>query len=90
VGKRGRSRRISGGYWQLSTHTRRYVPAGVSGAMSDVTLMPNGPLKVADARLMGADGSVVKEGDLFLCRCGHSANKPFCDGSHAKMGFEAE
>ena len=58
-----------------------------------ITVKKNGPYRVeGTALLLDADG---KEFDLTgkpafsLCRCGHSANKPFCDGTHAKIGFEA-
>ena len=33
-----------------------------------------------------AEGS---EEETWLCRCGHSSNKPFCDGTHRKIGFTA-
>ena len=38
-----------------------------------------------------ADGNVVEtKTDFSLCRCGHSKEKPFCDGSHREAGFVSE
>jgi len=55
-----------------------------------ITPLANGPLVVqGEAELRGADGQVHGDNKMFLCRCGASANKPFCDGSHKKMGFQA-
>lgn len=62
--------------------------------MPDVTIqtLKNGPLLVkgkvqlADSEGKSMPGSTEQ---IALCRCGHSANKPFCDGSHKKVGFQA-
>lgn len=32
---------------------------------------------------------VIEKGRVSLCRCGHSANKPYCDGTHKTVGFVA-
>jgi uncharacterized Fe-S cluster protein YjdI len=38
---------------------------------------------------VGTDGKEeIKEGSVALCRCGGSNNKPFCDGTHRKIGFD--
>nr|WP_275578241.1 ferritin-like domain-containing protein [Dyella mobilis] len=52
----------------------------------------NGPLKVrGNLEITSGTGRMVaRVTSAFLCRCGHSQNKPFCDGSHAKVGFVAD
>jgi uncharacterized Fe-S cluster protein YjdI len=49
----------------------------------------NGPLLVSGGvRIEDAEGNVLFEGErAALCRCGGSGNKPFCDGTHEKIGF---
>jgi len=55
-----------------------------------VEVRPNGPLLVKGTiDVMLADGrSERKETQCSLCRCGHSGNKPYCDGSHRTIGFQ--
>jgi CDGSH-type Zn-finger protein len=57
-----------------------------------ITVMPNGPLMIeGNLTVNKMSGENIKDGEkLFFCRCGHSANKPFCDGSHKKENFKAE
>jgi len=64
--------------------------------MDDVTIkvLNNGPYLVSGAiALTDADGNgiAMPEGrtSVALCRCGGSVNKPFCDGTHSKIGFDA-
>jgi len=49
----------------------------------------NGPLLVrGPLEIRSPEGSTVYRGtDTALCRCGGSSNKPFCDGTHSKIGF---
>jgi CDGSH-type Zn-finger protein len=50
---------------------------------------PNGPLFVrGPVRIVEPDGRLIREDTrVALCRCGGSENKPFCDGSHLRIGF---
>ncbi len=50
---------------------------------------PDGPFHAqGNIRVVTDDGDTVFEGaETWLCRCGHSANKPFCDGTHERVGF---
>ena len=58
-----------------------------------IRLKKNGPYRIEgeDVRVVDWDGNEYKVDRLpiALCRCGASTTKPFCDGSHSKIGFQA-
>ena len=59
----------------------------------DIVCNANGPLRVTgDFIIKDAQGNafdVSGRTTISLCRCGHSENKPFCDGSHNRNGFQS-
>lgn len=61
--------------------------------MADVTIeiIENGPYIVTGTvELKDDDGNVYPgKQRMALCRCGASTTKPFCDGTHSKIGFQA-
>jgi len=61
-----------------------------------ITVRKGGSLKIEDpesvVEMVDADGNkydLTGKTSFALCRCGGSANKPFCDGSHKTNGFQA-
>ena len=59
-----------------------------------ITIRPNGPYLVeGDFELIDVNGAKVdttaRGPRIALCRCGGSVTKPFCDGTHSKVGFKA-
>ena len=71
--------------------TRDNRVQGAEAHMSEkatIKIRANGSMQVTGATIIGADGNVIAEDEaVFLCRCGHSENKPFCDGAHRAAGF---
>jgi CDGSH-type Zn-finger protein len=57
--------------------------------MNTILVTDNGPLEInGEFELMAADGRyLAHETQTWLCRCGRSGDKPYCDGSHEKTGF---
>jgi CDGSH-type Zn-finger protein len=59
---------------------------------STITPYEDGPLIIrGDFELRGPDGELIEPGraTVALCRCGRSAIKPFCDGTHKVIKFKA-
>jgi len=65
-------------------------------AQVTITVRKNGPLRIEDpngvVEVVDADGNkfdTTGKVAFSLCRCGASGNRPFCDGSHNKVAFQA-
>jgi CDGSH-type Zn-finger protein len=56
-----------------------------------ITPLPHGPNQVTGGVIVkDADGNVIKEAEtVYLCRCGFSADKPFCDGAHKRNNWQS-
>ena len=56
-------------------------------AATTVYLQRDGPYVVTGRFKLAARGAPRDDASVVLCRCGHSDNKPYCDGSHTRIGF---
>lgn len=84
-------RHDGGGAVAASGDTATAVEGDAAGCAT-IDVAANGPLLIAGDISLGLStgGSPVKATRMALCRCGHSSNKPYCDGSHANAGFVAD
>jgi CDGSH-type Zn-finger protein len=71
-----------------------HYPGDVMAAIK-ITVRPNGPYRVeapeGSIEMVDAEGNkydLTGKPAFSLCRCGGSVNKPFCDGTHSKIGFQ--
>ncbi|MEN8201866.1 MAG: CDGSH iron-sulfur domain-containing protein [Bacteroidota bacterium] len=54
-------------------------------------VIEGGPLEVSGSfRVVNTQGRIIENKEpVYLCRCGGSSNKPFCDGTHNRNGFSS-
>lgn len=71
---------------------KKLQPLEASDGPLAITAIENGPLRLRGALEIccGSGRLIERTAEAWLCRCGQSNNKPFCDGSHKKSGFQAE
>ena len=67
-------------------------PLAVRNGMLVVKPIKDGPLKITGnlELVSGAGRTLNRVRETWLCRCGESKNKPYCDGTHKKTGFKAD
>ncbi|MHB1586909.1 MAG: CDGSH iron-sulfur domain-containing protein [Acidiferrobacteraceae bacterium] len=60
--------------------------------MAKITMQADGPYLAEDVEVFDKNGKKFRAEPgkpIALCRCGASANKPFCDGAHRRTGFKS-
>ncbi len=61
----------------------------MSDSTVDINIIPDGPIAIqVPCSVTLPNGEKVEQPKVFLCRCGASENKPFCDGAHKKIDFK--
>jgi CDGSH-type Zn-finger protein/uncharacterized Fe-S cluster protein YjdI len=83
---------LSAGFQDFGAVGEQGPGVEADGGKLSVKPLPNGPLLVeGNLSILAGSARVAWQGTkAALCRCGASGNKPFCDGSHAKVGFSSE
>ena len=59
----------------------------MTAAATIITVQLDGPYVVTGRFALAARGAPRDDASVVLCRCGRSANKPYCDGAHVRVGF---
>ena len=77
----------------MNNETTADTPAAIVSEVAEIVniqIKPNGPILInTDCHITHSNGEVeIKKGKTNLCRCGASANKPYCDGSHKRIDFQ--
>lgn len=72
-----------------TTQATGKVVVAEAAHITKVVVSTNGPYLIdTECRIIHSDGrEETRAGQVALCRCGASQNKPYCDGSHEKVGF---
>lgn len=74
--------------WNNHQETQQEIKMENSST-TKVEVIPNGPLMVeGKLSIKDATGTEVEKEKVFLCRCGASSKKPYCDGTHKKIEFK--
>ncbi len=67
--------------------------ATIEAMPAKITINNNGSIRIeGDFEITDVEGKVfglAGRTTIGLCRCGHSENKPFCDGAHRRVGFDS-
>jgi CDGSH-type Zn-finger protein/uncharacterized Fe-S cluster protein YjdI len=71
--------------------TTESKPLAIRNGALTVSPQADGPLKLSGPLelVSGTGRTINRTTEAFLCRCGASANKPYCDGSHKRIGFKS-
>ena len=68
------------------------MPAAWGEAKTTIQCVENGPYVVKGPIVLKGDTgeSIATMAVMSLCRCGGSRSKPFCDGTHSRIGFRSD